>query len=102
MTDIAVLARIPCQAGMRATVAAGLRPMLDHVETETGTITYLLFEDDADADVLWMYEMYESQEALDAHRSTDAMTALGAAIGPHLAGRPELTFLTPLGGKGLE
>jgi quinol monooxygenase YgiN len=101
MSQIAVIAKIPCQPGTRDKVAAGLQPMLDHVESETGTLRYVLLQDMADADVLWMYELYEDQASLDEHGGSEAMKALGAAIGPHLAGRPELFFATPLGGKGL-
>jgi quinol monooxygenase YgiN len=101
MSQIAVIAKIPCQPGTRNEVVAGLQPMLQHVESEDGTLRYVLLEDSADADVLWMYELYTDQAALDAHGSSEAMKALGGAIGAHLAGRPELTFATPLGGKGL-
>lgn len=101
MSQIAVIAKIPAQPGQRDAVVAGLRAMLDHVETEPGTITYILHEDAKDADVLWMYEIYADQAAFDAHGTSEAMKALGGAIGAHLGGKPELTFLTPIGGKGL-
>jgi quinol monooxygenase YgiN len=101
MSQIAVIAKIPCQPGTRDQVAAGLQPMLDHTESESGTLRYVLLADTTDADTLWMYELYEDQAALDAHGASDAMKALGGAIGPHLAGRPELHFCAPVGGKGL-
>jgi quinol monooxygenase YgiN len=101
MSKIAVIAKIPCQPGKRADVAAGLKPMLDHTETEAGTLRYVLLEDSADADILWMYELYEDQGSLDSHGASDAMKALGGAIGPHLAGRPELHFCSVVGGKGI-
>jgi len=100
MSRIAVIAKIPCQPGTRDQVVAGLQPMLDHVESEAGTLTYVLHEDSGNADLLWMYEVYESQAALDAHGGSDAMKALGAAIGAHLAGMPELIMTVPIGGKG--
>ena len=40
--------------------------MIAHVETEPGTIVYTLLEDQADADVMWVYEEYADQAALDA------------------------------------
>ena len=67
---------------------------------EPGTVYYILHEDPADADGLWMYEMYTDQSALDAHSSSDEFKALGPAIRPFLAARPELTLLKPIGGKG--
>jgi quinol monooxygenase YgiN len=101
MSQIAVIARIPCQPGKRADVEAGLKPMLDHTESEPGTQRYVLLRDSADEDVLWMYEVYQDQASLESHQGSDAMRALGTAIGSHLAGRPELHFTAPVGGKGL-
>jgi len=100
MADIGVIAKITAQDGKRADLAAALQGALDAAETEPGTLTYVLLEDAVDANALWMYEMYENQAALDAHMGSDAFKALGPAIGPFLAGRPELTFCKPLGGKG--
>jgi quinol monooxygenase YgiN len=100
MADIGVIAKITAQDGRRADLAAALQGALDAAEHEPGTLMYLLLEDRTDANVLWMYEMYQDQAALEAHMGSDAFKALGPAIGPFLAGRPELTFCTPLGGKG--
>jgi quinol monooxygenase YgiN len=101
MSKIAVIAKITCKPGERDAAATGLQPMLDHVETEPGTLRYVLLQDNADADVLWMYELYDDNDALTVHSGSEAMRALGHAIGAHLAGRPELIFTTPIGGKGL-
>lgn len=101
MSQIAVIAKIPCKPGTRADVVVGVQAMLEHVESEEGTLRYVLLEDNNDADTLWFYELYEDQAALDTHGASEAMKALGGSIGANLAGRPELTFTTPLGGKGL-
>jgi quinol monooxygenase YgiN len=101
MSKIAVIAKISCKPGERDACAAGLQPMLDHVESEPGTLRYVLLRDNADADVLWMYEVYDDDAALATHSGSEAMKALGHSIGAHLAGRPELIFTTPIGGKGI-
>jgi quinol monooxygenase YgiN len=75
--------------------------MLDHVEGEEGTLEYVLCEDATDENVVWMYESYADQASFEAHGGSDEMKALGGAIGHLLAGRPELIFLNPVGGKGL-
>ncbi len=97
---VAVIARIPAAPGKRAELAAALQVALDTAAGEAGTTYYILHEDAKDADALWMYEMYAGQAALDEHMGSDAFKALGPAIGPFLGGRPELTFLRPVGGKG--
>lgn len=101
MSQVAVIAKIPAAPGQRDQLIAALQAALDTAEGEPGTLRYILHEDTADADVVWFYETYIDQEALVAHGSTDAFKALGAAMKPFIGGRPELTFLKPLGGKGL-
>lgn len=101
MSDrITVIAKISALEGKRAELAAALRPAIDATENEPGTLQYILLEDSADANTLWMYETYESQAALESHMGSEAFKALGPAIGPFLAGRPELNFVKSLGGKG--
>ena len=77
-----------------------LQAALDTAQGEAGTEAYILHEDASDANLLWMYEMYTNQDALTVHMGSDAFKALGPAISPFLAGRPELIFVTPIGGKG--
>ena len=47
------------------------------------------------------YELYENEAALVAHGSSDAFKALGASLRSVAGGRPEITRLTPIIGKGL-
>ena len=99
-STIAVIAKITAQSGKRADVLAGMATMLAHVENEPGTLVYTLLEDQADADVIWVYEEYTDQAALDSHSTSDAMKALGGSIGPFLGGRPEIRISNIAGGKG--
>ena len=101
MSHVAVIAKIPAAPGQRDQLVAALQAALETADQEPDTLRYILHEDTADADVLWFYEMYTDQDALVAHGSSDAFKALGAAMKPFMGGRPELTFLKPLGGKGL-
>ncbi len=101
MSRVSVIAKLTAQEGKRADLVAGMAPMMDHVETEGGTLKYILMEDGADENVVWLYEEYADQAALEAHGVSDVMKALGADIGPFMAGRPELFFCNPVRGKGL-
>jgi len=100
-STIAVLARLEAAPGKRAELVDALQQALVNADDEPGTRIYLMHTDDSDDDAVWFYEMYADRDALDAHRSTDGFKALGAAIAGLVAGRPELTFLTPVGGKGI-
>lgn len=101
MSHVAAIARLTAAAGQRSGLADALQLALDNVGTEDGTTHYILHTDDNDADVLWMYELYRSQADLEAHMGSPWFAELGPAIAPYLGGRPELTFVTPIGGKGL-
>jgi quinol monooxygenase YgiN len=100
MSKVAVWAKIPAAPGKRDELAAALGAALETAKGEAGTIYYILHNDPNDADALFMYEMYESQDSLTAHMGSEAFKALGPAITPFLGGRPELQFIEPIGGKG--
>lgn len=101
MSKVGVVAKITAQPGKRDELASALQSMLQAVESEEGTLSYVLHADNAKDDVLWMYELYTDQASLESHMNGEAFKALGPVIGGLLAGRPELNFTTPLGGKGL-
>jgi quinol monooxygenase YgiN len=101
MSKVAVIAKIPAAPGKRDQLIEALQAALANAEGEAGTLMYILNEDAKDPDAVWFYELYTDQDALTAHGSSDAFKALGAAIGEFVGGRPELTYLKPVGGKGL-
>lgn len=102
MSKVVVIAKITAVEGKRDELLAAMGPMMAHVEAnEPDTLTYIVNEDMGDANVLWMYEEYASHEALAAHGGSDAMKELGMALRPLGAGRPEITVLNPVSGKGL-
>ena len=101
MSKVVVLAKIRSAEGKRAELAKEFGAALAEVEKEPGTLTYILHEDAKDEDLLWFYEVYTDQDAFKAHGSSEWMKALGPKLGPLMGGRPELIFLTPVGGKGL-
>lgn len=101
MTKVAVLAKLAASPGKRDELITALQTALETARGESGTIYYILHTDASNADTLYMYELYESQDAFTAHVSTDAFKALGPTIGHLLGGAPEMTFLGPVGGKGI-
>src|SRR5947208_1085234 len=58
MPKVAVAAKITCKPGVRDELVAAFKPMLDHVQSESGTELYLLSKDAREPDVLWFFEMY--------------------------------------------
>ena len=98
---LAMLARIPAQPGRRDELVARMEQAIANAHGEDGTRLYILHTTDADPDAVLMYELYENEAALIAHGSSDAFKALGASLRDVAGGRPELTRLTPVMGKGL-
>jgi quinol monooxygenase YgiN len=101
MPNVAVLAKISAQPGKRDEVVAALAPMIEAVKEEPGTLVYAMHTDNADADVVWFYELYDSQDSLAAHGGSQAMKEAGGRLAGLVGGRPELFMLTPVGAKGL-
>ena len=83
-------------------LAAALQGALDaRRRARRAPCYYILHDDPNDPDVLFFYELYTDGDALEGALLADAFKAIGAVLGPLLAGRPELKFLKPVGGKGL-
>jgi quinol monooxygenase YgiN len=101
MSKIAALAKLTTVDGKRDEAIAAFAPMFDHVrENEAGTLVYALHKDQGDPNVLWFYELYDGQESLTAHSSSETMKSL--KLKGLLAGRPELTLLDPAVAKGID
>jgi quinol monooxygenase YgiN len=102
MPKISIIAKLTAKEGQRDDLVAAFGRMLDYVGTsEPGTEVYMLHTDDKDPNVCWFYEMYTDGDAAKAHGSSDMMKSVGKELAPFIAGRAELSFVTPVGGKGL-
>ena len=101
MSGPAVIAKITALPGKRDEVLAALQTIVAAVEDEPGTLVYVIHTDKTDADVVWFYEQYDSDDSFAAHSTSDTMKAVGMGLRDLAAARPELTFLEIVGGKGL-
>ena len=103
MPKPAIIAKLTCQDGKRADAIANFGPMFDNVrDNEPGTLVYALHEDVADPNVLWFYELYSDDAAVNSHGTSDTMKAVGRGLRDILNGRPEITRMTPVAAKGIE
>ncbi len=96
---IAIVAKIKAKAGSESQLEAAFREMITKVRSEPGTLSYILHKSIQDPTVFYFYETYVDQAAVDAHGKTPHMKELGAKIGPHLDGRPEVSVLTEVDRK---
>lgn len=92
---IAVIARLPVKAGSEEQFENAALEMAAQVRAnEPGNQLYTLCKDD---DGYVMLELYEDEAALEAHGQSDHFKAGGAKLGPHLAGKPEISRLQVVG-----
>lgn len=101
MSKVVALVKLPAAPGKGKELAEAMNFALENVKNEAGTRMYILHADAANEDILWMYEMYDSQADMDAHMGSEWFKELGPKVGGFVGGAPEFHLMTPLGGKGL-
>ncbi len=103
MTKTALFAKLTAQDGKRDALLEVISTKgMTNVAGEPGTEVYIAHKDQNDANVVWFYELYSDGEALKAHGGSEGMRDFGRAIKDLVAGPPELTFLDPASGKGVD
>ena len=93
-----LIGKFRAQPGQRAALAANL---LESVGDMPGCLGYVVAEDPADADGIWITEVWDSA---DSHKASLALPAVKAAIAramPLIAGFDQHIETRPLGGHGL-
>jgi len=87
-----LIGKVTCVAGQRAAFAAIPMP---------GCLSYVIATDPADADALWITEVWDSQASQKASLSLPAVQAAIAKGRPMIAGFSNRVETVPLGGQGL-
>ena len=88
---VAVLKVQPDKTGDFETVFLDLQQKVK--ANEPGCLVYQLTKSRTEPGVYKVLELYASEEALKHHGGTDYFKAGGAAMGPFMAGRPEIEYL---------
>jgi quinol monooxygenase YgiN len=93
-----LIGKITAVAGQRAALAAIL---LEGTQAMPGCLSYVIATDPADADALWITEVWDSQAS---HKASLALPSVQAAIAkgrPLIAGFSSRVETVPIGGHGL-
>lgn len=101
MSQVAVAVKLTIKEGQRDAMTSAVMKGVETAKTEAGTLTYIFHHDLANENVVWFYELYADQTALDAHMSSESFRVFSKSLVPFVEGAPEFTFLTAVGGKGL-
>ena len=102
MPKVAAIAKLTAAEGQRDALVKVMDQLVDAAADEPGTEIYVINLDAKDANVVWFYELYTDNDALQAHSASDTMKAIGGQLGGLLGGAPELNFLTPHRGVGVD
>jgi quinol monooxygenase YgiN len=93
---IGMLVRIPTLPGMRAAALDALNRYIDDLDEEPGTEAFLVCVDPSDPDVVWLYEWFRDEQAVEAHRSAPLFGRLMNEL-PGLVGEsPGIMRIDPL------
>jgi len=90
-----VLATLVSPEGRRDDVLAALTDLRDAAEHEPGTVLFMINEHRDEPGSFSVFETYADQDAVDAHRGSDAMGRFRAAL-LDLGIRPTLVFMSPV------
>ncbi|MFH5776707.1 antibiotic biosynthesis monooxygenase [Paracoccus sp. NGMCC 1.201697] len=90
------LVQIEVHPGKRDAFVEAFRLNWEGARTEPGCIRFDLLCDPEDENSFSVYEMFEDEAALDAHRATDHYRRCVALIDPLMAGRRSKRFFAPV------
>ena len=98
-----VLIRFQPAAGKKAELVAHLlQTAAELTPGEAGTEVWTVSTSPVEEDAVYVYEVYSSAAAQQAHEASPAYAIARAATNALLAGPPQVTPLVALGGKGLK
>jgi len=97
-TMYGLIGKMTVVAGQRDTLAAML---LDSTQSMPGCLSYVIATDPADADALWITEVWDSAASHKASLSLPAVQATIAKAKPLITGFSNRVETVPIGGYGL-
>lgn len=97
-TMYGLIGKLNAVAGQRDALAAIL---LEGTQAMPGCLSYVIATDPADADALWVTEVWDSQASHQASLKLPAVQAAIAKGRPLIAGFSQRVETTPIGGYGL-
>ena len=100
MSPKTLIVKLTATEGRRDEAMAALGKLVDAAEGEPGTLQYVMHADEGDPAVIWFYEQYADQAALEAHMTSAAMGEAFGALGGLLAGPPDMRAVEVVRRKG--
>jgi len=101
MSKISLIAKLTAADGKHAELEDAIRHVIASADEEEGLEVYSAHAVDDEPGSFYFFELYRDDEAMAAHGKGDGMRSAMGAFGGLLAGRPEITMMTPVAAKGL-
>jgi quinol monooxygenase YgiN len=102
MSKISLIAKLTAAEGKVEELNTALTALAAAGDEESGLEIYSFHRSKDDENVIYAFELYTDQAALDVHGKGETMKAAMGAMGGLLAGRPEVTLMDPVSAKGLD
>lgn len=93
---VGLMVRLPAKPGARAALLDAVHRFADQLRGTPGTEAFVVSIDPSDEDVVWLYEWFVDETALEAHRTTDAFHELMTEMPELLGSSPALMRIDPL------
>lgn len=96
---ITIIARFKCQEGKEAEGEKILREMVESVKREeSGAVAYICHRSRQNPGEIFFYEIYESEEARQAHRKTPHMAKMNENFAKYFSPPVQVEELERVGG----
>jgi len=92
----ALLVRLNVAAGKRPELLEMLNTYADQIGEEPGTEVYSILTDPDSEEIVWLFEVFASEEAEVVHRQTTGFTDLMHGLPNVLDGAPGILRMNPL------
>ena len=102
MSKISLIAKLTAAEGKADELEAAITAVVAAGDEEDGLEVYSAHAPDDQPGVFYFFEIYRDDEAMAAHGRGERMAAAMGAFAGLLAGRPEITRMTPVAAKGLD
>ena len=96
---ITLVAVLEAQEGKEKEMENALMEMIPKVQSEEGTLAYILHRSQSKPGKFLFYEKYKDEAALTHHSSTPYIKELFEKVGPLLAGSPSIETYDELAAK---
>ncbi|WP_099204134.1 putative quinol monooxygenase [Scatolibacter rhodanostii] len=92
---ITIVAKNIVKPECKADFLAAVQPLIEASRAEEGNISYDLFEDLSNANILTFIERWKDQEAINTHNTSSHFTSILPTLGAYTTGGIDVSLYKP-------